>query len=389
MRDPKEESCKDRAQEDDPLSARETGVPSPMNGTDPANRGGRTSRIESEERPLVTFALLAYNQERFVREAVAGAFSQTYSPLEIILSDDCSTDRTFEIIKDMASQYRGPHTIILNRNEKNLRIGGHVNRVMELANGELVVAAAGDDVSLPQRTELTYKAWKDSGEAAWVVHGLANTIDVEGNFLGIWGNTAAKQLEDPLSYPRILPSATGCTEAWHRELFEYFGPLDSAVVNEDMAIPFRAALLGKRILFIEQPLINYRMHSNNIGIFPPQTLSRHALVNSHRQSSYRRLSVHRQWLADTIIAQPNNSKLIKDIRRGIAFQDFMHSISFGLSLDSFKKACIALKCGSGPVPVLKYIIKLSFPSFALHYLRLKEIINRNYPSPRSYSSRSH
>jgi hypothetical protein len=48
-----------------------------------------------KERPFVTFALFVYNQEKYIREAVEGAFSQTYEPLEIILSDDCSTDRTF------------------------------------------------------------------------------------------------------------------------------------------------------------------------------------------------------------------------------------------------------------------------------------------------------
>lgn len=42
---------------------------------------------------LISFVLIAYNQERFIREAVEGAFSQTYSPLEIILSDDASSDR--------------------------------------------------------------------------------------------------------------------------------------------------------------------------------------------------------------------------------------------------------------------------------------------------------
>jgi len=43
----------------------------------------------------VTFALFAYNQEKYIREEVEGAFSQTYQPLEIIWSDDCSSDRTF------------------------------------------------------------------------------------------------------------------------------------------------------------------------------------------------------------------------------------------------------------------------------------------------------
>ena len=68
-----------------------------------ANEGKNPS---IEERPLVTFALFAYNQERYIREAVEGAFAQTYEPLEIILSDDCSTDRTFEIMQEMVANYR-------------------------------------------------------------------------------------------------------------------------------------------------------------------------------------------------------------------------------------------------------------------------------------------
>ena len=42
------------------------------------------------ERPLISFVVLAYNQESFIREAIEGALTQTYSPLEIVFSDDCS-----------------------------------------------------------------------------------------------------------------------------------------------------------------------------------------------------------------------------------------------------------------------------------------------------------
>ena len=58
-----------------------------------------------QDRPLVTFALFAYNQEKYIREAVEGAFSQTYEPLEIILSDDCSSGGTFEIMQEIAAEY--------------------------------------------------------------------------------------------------------------------------------------------------------------------------------------------------------------------------------------------------------------------------------------------
>ena len=99
--------------------------------------------MSDAKNPLVTFALFAYNQEQFIREAVEGAFAQTYVPLEIILSDDFSTDRTFQIMQEMASIYVGPHSVITNRNASNLHVGGHINVVNRLANGELVVAAAG------------------------------------------------------------------------------------------------------------------------------------------------------------------------------------------------------------------------------------------------------
>src|SRR5437867_2275570 len=99
----------------------------------------------ASERPLLTFGVAAFNQERFIEEAVRAAFAQTYSPLEIILSDDCSEDRTFDIMREMAAGYKGPHRVILNRNPKRRSIGGHVNRLVEVSKGELIITAAGDD----------------------------------------------------------------------------------------------------------------------------------------------------------------------------------------------------------------------------------------------------
>ena len=72
------------------------------------------------DRPLVTFALFSYNQEHYIREAIEAAFAQAYQPLEIILSDNCSDDRTDKIKKEMVKEYDGPHRVILNRLDKNI-----------------------------------------------------------------------------------------------------------------------------------------------------------------------------------------------------------------------------------------------------------------------------
>ena len=61
-----------------------------------------------KERPLVSMTVICYRAERFVREAIEGALAQTYSPLEIIISDDASSDRTFEIIQEAVADYDWP-----------------------------------------------------------------------------------------------------------------------------------------------------------------------------------------------------------------------------------------------------------------------------------------
>ena len=115
--------------------------------------------MDAEEKPLLTYCLVTYNQEKYVRESVLSAFAQTYSPLEIVLSDDCSTDRTFEIMRELAAGYRGPHRIILNRNERNLGLGMHASKVWgELSSGRWLIGAAGDDISLPERAEAVARA---------------------------------------------------------------------------------------------------------------------------------------------------------------------------------------------------------------------------------------
>src|SRR5947208_1619268 len=139
------------------------------------------------DRPLLTYLVATYNQERYIREAVESALAQTYSPLEIIISDDCSRDRTFCIASEMAAAYRGPHNVRLNRNPINIGIGPHANRVMDLCQGKLLVAAAGDDVSLPERTETIYQAWEQSGRRATSIFSSYSTISSDGRDLGVGG----------------------------------------------------------------------------------------------------------------------------------------------------------------------------------------------------------
>jgi glycosyltransferase involved in cell wall biosynthesis len=225
------------------------------------------------EKPLISFVVASYNQEAFVQEAVQGALAQTYSPLEIVISDDCSRDRTFEAARAAVTNYRGPHRIKFNRNPTNLGIGGHANRLMEVCEGELVVAGAGDDVSLPERTQVLYEAWEHSHRKATSIFSSYMTISATGQELGLGGFRGDPQdqtlyrpqqgnLYDYLS--RKWPVVVGCTHCWSRELFRYFGPLRADL--EDLVLSFRTLAIGE-LLYVHRPLINYRRHGDNVSFF--------------------------------------------------------------------------------------------------------------------------
>lgn len=211
------------------------------------------------ERPLVTFALFAYNQEKYIREALEGAFAQTYEPLEIILSDDCSTDRTFEIMEEMAVKYEGPHKLRLNRNIRNLGICRHIHAVMELIRTDFVVVAGGDDISESARTSELVLVWLNSNGEALSIHSLACEINDLGEKTGKFRKGISDEsLNNPLMNASQTLGVLGATQAWDMLLIRNFKPMISGVINEDVVLPSRAALLG-RVKFVDKPLVRYRI----------------------------------------------------------------------------------------------------------------------------------
>lgn len=251
--------------------------------------------ISSSNSPLITIGVLAYNQEGFIREAIKGAFSQTYSPLEIILSDDCSYDQTFPIINEMAGAYRGPHTIIVNRNDHNLGIGAHVNRIMEIAKGELFVAAAGDDISLPKRVEKIYEAYEISRRLAKSLYSKYILIDEAGRILEREEVIRNEELspEEILEKVFVVP---GCSHAWNRQVFEVFGPMRTPLTCEDVVISLRSSLLGE-IQYIEEPLVMHRRHDRNVWNYHvKQDLERD--ISSERFLILEYKAIFENWLRD-------------------------------------------------------------------------------------------
>ncbi len=218
----------------------------------------------TKDRPLITIALFGYNQECFIREAIEGALSQSYSPLEIILSDDCSPDGTFAIMEEMAAEYTGPHKIILNRNEKNLGLSAHIDQAVGLSQGDWIVVASGDDISFSERVERIYAKISEEKEPVSAVYSSVKIIDGKGQVRGSYKGHDPAPLND-LSQRFETPFLTvlGCSAAYHRDVFDRFGEIIENAEMEDVVLGFRAGLLG-RILRLEEPLVAYRRHEDAV-----------------------------------------------------------------------------------------------------------------------------
>ena len=219
--------------------------------------------------PQVTFVLFAYNQEQFIREAVSSALMQDYESLNIIISDDFSSDTTFEIIKSMVDRYIGPHKIILNRNETNLGGYGfcaHVNKVFELVQDDLIIIAAGDDISLPERTSVIVDAWLAAGKPSGSLHSAVRTISTLPlkNDKVIRGRATFDDLSIRRAIRTGVVGLLGCSHAITRDIFTGFGRLPDSIVFEDRALAFRSFLAGK-IIYCDRVLVRYRIHTENLS----------------------------------------------------------------------------------------------------------------------------
>lgn len=261
----------------------------------------------SRERPVVTFALIAYNQENFIREAVEGAFSQDYSPLEIILSDDCSTDRTYEIMLEMASQYRGDNYIIVRRNKQNQGLIEHTNTVILESSSEIVVFAAGDDISEAHRTERTIALFLRDPEAL-LVHSNVSIVGSENPLERLRPSVIDSQI-DAATIAVSGNIYIGATGAIRKKLLDIYGHIEEPDAYEDLVLGFRAVLMSG-LRHIDEELVSYRMGIGISSQFKRTWVNRLLL---RKKRVIHTLAVLRQRLRDSELSPPGNNMIIKSI----------------------------------------------------------------------------
>ncbi|MEI7451808.1 MAG: glycosyltransferase family 2 protein [Candidatus Falkowbacteria bacterium] len=127
--------------------------------------------------PKVSVLMPAYNAEKYIGEAIESILNQAFNDFEFIIIDDCSTDKTWEIIQEYAQK---DSRIKAFHNEKNLGIAGNRNKLKKIAQGEYVIWQDADDVSVNTRIKRQV-AYMDNNSEVGMCGGFLQFFNSKGN----------------------------------------------------------------------------------------------------------------------------------------------------------------------------------------------------------------
>jgi glycosyltransferase involved in cell wall biosynthesis len=209
-------------------------------------------------RPLVSIVIPTFNRAGgLLEQAIESVLSQEYPDLELTVIDDGSTDRTPEVLADLARRH--PKRLQAVRQE-NVGMLGTINRGFEMARGELVGFVMSDDLLLPGAIEAFVEALEaDPGAAA--VFCAWHAVDDEGRIL----DTITPLEFSRRDAVRLAYNNVGAGSLVRRAVLERTGLLDRAFRNMwDFDFWFRVAAEGRAVR-LAQPLSCFRVHAGQAG----------------------------------------------------------------------------------------------------------------------------
>ena len=220
------------------------------------------------ERPLVSVICLCYNHERFVKEAIDSVLNQTYPNIELIVVDDCSTDRSVTVIKSITSQNPRIKFLSLKTNLGNCKA---FNQGWKMATGQFVVDFSTDDVMLPERIEKQIDFFLKQGKQAGVVFTDAIYIDDKGApFKNHFEYLLKKKLIDHIPsgdiFRDVLTTYFICSPTMmvRKEVMDSLGGYDESLAYEDFDFWMRASR-DFHFTFLNERLTKVRKSSGSMS----------------------------------------------------------------------------------------------------------------------------
>jgi glycosyltransferase involved in cell wall biosynthesis len=234
-------------------------------------------------RTRISIAMAVYNGERFVSEQLDSFARQTRLPDELVVSDDASTDRSVEIVREFAAH--APFPVRLLANKQNAGPNGNFDRAIDACAGDVIFLSDWDDVQYPDKLLLVEKALRESPRAGVAICN-ADLVDEDLKPLGrtLWeahGFFPSRCLQELMSEGTEFTSSlttNGCCLAFRGELKRLVLPLpggDPRPILHDGFIAWTIILSGAGgVALVDKPLLAYRQHNAQVSGAGGNTYSR-------------------------------------------------------------------------------------------------------------------
>lgn len=214
--------------------------------------------------PRVSVCIPTYQGEKYIGDAILGALAQSFQDMEILVSDNASTDRTEQIVKS----FHDPR-VRYHRNQANIGYRANVEQMIHrMANGEYAVILCSDDYwqgdLLAEAVDIL-----DRDKGIVFVHSGARILDEDTGIakLAVPGDL---EVERGVFFRRVLVDDRSCvflsSAVFRRQLAVNVGAFQDpkVIYNPDMELWAMLSLRGP-VKVIREPLITYRWHSHNLS----------------------------------------------------------------------------------------------------------------------------
>lgn len=205
--------------------------------------------------PKISIVTPSFNQGRFIESAIQSVLKQNYPNFEHIILDNCSTDRTVEILQ----QY--PHLIWKSR--PDLGQSDALNQGFRMATGDIIGWLNADDLYLPKCFEKTIESFANSHQSD-IAYGDYRWIDEQGNIIQL-----RKELDFDwfiLKYLHVLYIPSTST-FFKRKIFEEENFLDTSLkYSMDYEFFLRLARQEYKFVHVNSYLADFRWHKENKSV---------------------------------------------------------------------------------------------------------------------------
>ncbi|HHO42468.1 MAG TPA: glycosyltransferase, partial [Epsilonproteobacteria bacterium] len=218
--------------------------------------------VECEEKlPLVSVAIITYNQKEYLKECIESVLAQDYENIEIVIADDCSTDGTQDMLKEYDKKY--PNKFVLKLSDKNQGITKNSNLAHFACSGKYIAWMGGDDLMLSGKIRKQVEYMEENQECTICYHNL-DVFQSDTNETLYYFNKKTKYEGDVYTSIKYGTFNGACSTMIRASKAPKNGFNETIPVASDWLYWVETLHNGGTINYIDEVLGRYRRHDNNV-----------------------------------------------------------------------------------------------------------------------------